>query len=341
MIFPKFLQPGDGIGVAAPSRGINDETDILRFRRGAKTLGSMGYPVTFTDHVFTDENGRSADGPVRGREMSGLFANPQIHAVISAAGGDFLVEMLPWCDFDAIQKNPKWVQGYSDNTSLLYYITTKLDIATVYGCHFGDFGMEPWQKSVHDALSVLTGRGRAFSGYEFYQDGFSARTDSAAGYRRDRRVKWVNGRDEDAVTVQGRLIGGCLDVLGFLCGTPYDGTLDFTEKYREDGILWYLESFSTNPEELQMKLWQFKQLGWFEQASGFLFGRPCMYNTEYSDVPYRDAVMSMLEEYRVPVIFDMDIGHKGPQFSMINGALARVESKNGTGSLTYLPEKDV
>lgn len=336
MIFPEFLKPGDGIGVAAPSHGIAEEAEILRFWRGAKTLGDMGYPVTFTGHVFTDENGRSADGRTRGLEMSELFEDPQIHAVISAAGGDFLVEMLPWCDFDAIRQNPKWVQGYSDNTSLLYYITTKLDIATIYGCHFGDFGMEPWQESVDNALAVLTGGKKTFANYEFYQDGFSSRTDSTAGYRRDGRVRWVNGRDEDALTVQGRLIGGCLDVLGFLCGTPYDGTMDFTEKYRDDGILWYLESFSTTPEELQMKLWQFKQLGWFEHASGFLFGRPMMYNTDYSDVPYRDAVMSMLEEYHVPVIFDMDIGHKGPQFSMVNGALARVESNNGGGKLTYL-----
>ena len=37
----------------------------------------------------------------------------------------------------------------------------------------------------------------------------------------------------------------------------------------------------------------------------------------------------------VPVIFDADIGHKGPQFSMINGAIAKVSSANGKGVIQY------
>jgi len=47
-------------------------------------------------------------------------------------------------------------------------------------------------------------------------------------------------------------------------------------------------------------------------------------------------VMSILGDLNVPVIFDMDIGHKGPQFSMINGAKAEVVSENGKGSLKYI-----
>ena len=35
------------------------------------------------------------------------------------------------------------------------------------------------------------------------------------------------------------------------------------------------------------------------------------------------------------IIFDADIGHKGPQFSMINGAIAKVSSANGKGVIQY------
>ena len=51
--------------------------------------------------------------------------------------------------------------------------------------------------------------------------------------------------------------------------------------------------------------------------------------------PYKDAVMSVLGDLNVPIIFDSDIGHKGPQFSVIMGAKAKVTSKNGKGVLEY------
>ena len=41
-----------------------------------------------------------------------------------------------------------------------------------------------------------------------------------------------------------------------------------------------------------------------------------MYNT-WIEQPYKDAVMSVLGDLNVPIIFDSDIGHKGPQFSVI------------------------
>ena len=53
--------------------------------------------------------------------------------ILCAKGGDLLFEILDKVDYQALKANPKWVQGYSDPTSLLYAITTKYDIATIYG----------------------------------------------------------------------------------------------------------------------------------------------------------------------------------------------------------------
>ena len=81
-------------------------------------------------------------------------------------------------------------------------------------------------------------------------------------------------------------------------------------------------------------LWQMKEKGYFKNTTGFVFGRPLMYNT-WIEQPYKDAVMSVLGDLNVPIIFDSDIGHKGPQFSVIMGAKAKVTSKNGKGVLEY------
>ena len=109
----------------------------------------------------------------------------------------------------------------------------------------------------------------------------------------------------------------------FWIGTKYDGTEEFIHKdNKDDGIIWFLESFDFSDTTLITHLWQMKQMGYFKHVNGFVFGRPLMYNT-WIEQPYNEAVMSILGDLDVPIIFDADIGHKGPQFSMINGAIAK------------------
>ena len=50
-----------------------------------------------------------------------------------------------------------------------------------------------------------------------------------------------------------------------------------------------------------------KQMGYFKHVNGFVFGRPLMYNT-WIEQPYNEAVMSILGDLDVPIIFDADIG---------------------------------
>ena len=43
----------------------------------------------------------------------------------------------------------------------------------------------------------------------------------------------------------------------------------------------------------------------------------------------------LMGELDVPVIFDADVGHKGPQFPMVMGAKATITSKDGKGAVKY------
>ena len=52
-----------------------------------------------------------------------------------------------------------------------------------------------------------------------------------------------------------------MDVLLNLVGTRFDKTKEFVQKYKEDGILWYLESFSLDSDSLTRGLWQLKEAG--------------------------------------------------------------------------------
>lgn len=335
MIFPDYIKPGQTIGVSALSDGVSKELDQIRFYHGKKQLEEQGYQVKFTDNVFTaDDKGRSSEGVVRARQFQELIKDEDVSYIVSAKGGNFLVEMLEHVDFECIKKNPKWIQGYSDNTGILFPITTKLDIATAYGCNFGDFGMETWEEPVVRNLSILEGKEKVQKSFEYYEDGFFDRITGLEGYRGTEKVLWRNLRNEESIEMEGRLLGGCVDVLLNIIGTKYDGTLEFIERYKNDKIIWYLESFDLNAEELMMGLWHMKEMGWFTHTAGIIFGRPLMFSS-FTDTSYEEAVQTMLGSLNVPIILDADIGHKGPQFVMINGARAKISSSKGRGEVRY------
>lgn len=333
MIYPKYLSGNNKIGVTAPSAGVTKEADHYRFKNACTNLNNRGYSVTFTDNVFTsDEFGRSSDKVIRGQEFMSLINDPSIDYIVSAKGGDYLAEMLPYIDYEAVKNNPKWIQGYSDNTSILFSITTLCDIATVYGYHFGNFGMNTWHKSIADNIDILEGKLKVQESFNMYQNDFS---DNTNGFVLTEKVLVKNGRDNEAECFQGRLIGGCLDVLFDIAGTKYEDAAGFANRYADDGIIWYLESFDAIGERMVIMLWKLKELGWFEHTKGFIFGRPCFYRS-FAELSYMDAVMTTLGELNVPVLFDADIGHKEPQWTMINGAMAKVQYADGKASLTYI-----
>lgn len=334
MRFPEWLKDNDVIGVTAVSDGVSDELDKKRFENGARKLEEIGHKVIFTENVFTaDAKGRSSSGKERAKQFHKLLDNENIKCIIAAKGGNYLNEMLEYIDYERFCSSPVWFQGYSDNTGLIHTLTTKHDIATIYGNNFGDFGMDVWHPGVEDNISILRNMKDSYSSYDMFQDGFADRVTGLEGYIKEKRVKWKTHNNED-VTFSGRLVGGCLDVLLFLQGTKYDGTLDFIEKYKEDGIIWYLESFSTDSENLMLFLWKLKTIGWFDYCKGIILGRPLFYNT-FSDTSYEEAVLYALDDLGIPIIFDCDLGHKPPRIPIINGAVATIERKDNKGKILY------
>lgn len=339
MLYPKSLEKGYKIGVTATSAGFESEIDFVRLQSGIKHFGEIGYPVIVTDNVRKNSKGRSSDGPTRAKELMQLFTDPEIGAVIAASGGDYLIEMLPHIDFELIKSNPKWMQGYSDNTGIVFTMTTNLDIATLYTNNFGSFGMEHWHSSLQDNLKILEGDDFLQESYDKYQDGYREKITGYEGFVPEKDVQWINlypaGWDKGKeLIIHGRALGGCLDVILNLIGTRYDKTRDFINRYQQDKILWFLESFDLGSEALIRGLWQLKEAGWFEHAAGFIFGRPAMYHSD-SDTTYEEAVISILGELNLPIILEADIGHKPPQFTMMNGAITTIRSFGGKGNIIF------
>lgn len=333
MIYPKFLNKNSIIGVTAPSGGNSSTNDVIRTDNAIKKLQDKGYKVMETSNVRTSFKGRSSDAESRAKELEDLLENDQVDWIISLNGGDFLVEMLSHFDLNQFKIHPTWFQGFSDNTGISFTVTTNCDVATLYGTNFRDFGMEPWHKALTDNLELMKGNMIKQSSFDLYEDEYTESVTGLEGYSLRKAVNWKNITD-DRISMTGRLIGGCMDVILNLFGTRFDKTNDFIEKYKDDGFIWYLESFMLNSDALTRELWQMKEAGWFKYVKGFIFGRPAYFEKTY-DISYEEAVLSVLGEYHVPIILDADIGHRPPQLTLINGAIASIHSEGGKGSVIF------
>lgn len=332
MIYPKFLDSGSTIGIMAPSDGIKKEIDYIRLDNGIEQFKKRGYKIIESSRVRQSNQGRSGSVAQRIQDLEGLYQKGEVDLIIAAKGGNFLMELLPEIDFDMIKNNPKWFQGFSDNTNLNFTITTNLNMATVYGCNFKDFGMEKWHEALVNNIDILSGKEIIQTSFSYYEDKYYDYITGLDGYVEGKPVHWRNITEKLGDTITGRMLGGCLDVLISLAGTKYDKTVEFVSRYEKEGILWYLESYGLNSADLSIGLWQLKEAGWFKHVKGFVFGRPAFFEEEMG-ITYDEAVLSVLGELQVPIFMDGDIGHKAPQFTVINGSLGTVTCKEGRGSL--------
>lgn len=325
MIYPHFLTKNSTIGITAVSCGFAGEK-LKQLELSEKQLANEGYRIKETSNV---RNGGvvSSDGRVRARELKQLFSDNSVDMVLCAAGGDFLIDMLEFVDYDAVSASPKWIQGFSDPTSLLYSVTTKLDIATIYGFNGGGYGMRTLHESHRTSLDILKGTintQTSFPKHVGNEDG------GLEGYILSEPTEWKLPCGNE-VRASGRLLGGCMECLADIIGTPYDGTQQFLEKYKADGILWYFDIFALRAEQVYNTLWHMKQAGWFKYARGFMFGR-VRFPGSFLDMSYEEAILRALPGEQI--ILEMDIGHVAPRMTVINGAIGEVFSRDGKGSLT-------
>ena len=334
MIYPKFLKNGDTIGVPAPSDGAYDELHINKQKNAKLKMEQMGYKIVQSKNIYNSTKGRSANAKQRAEELNSMFEDNNINFIICAAGGEFLVECLPYVDFNKITQNPKFIQGFSDPTGILFQLTTKYDIATIYSMNFGDFGTEKYSRDITDNLEIISGNLIKQESYEMFENERAEKITGLEGYNYTDKVEWKTLDNKD-ITIKGRIIGGCLDLIAELSGTKYDGVKDFLEKYKQDGIIWFFDNCELSKEELIRVLWKFNELGYFKYTKGIVFGR-CGNDNSYLDYTMEQALQdSVVSNLNIPIIYDADISHKGPSMTIINGAIATICSRNGKGSIEF------
>lgn len=333
MKYPKNIAKGDTIHVTAPSSGIGD--DVKERSLSLSAFKNAGFNIIETDDVMATD-GEPAVASVRAMELMEALSSKESSMVLSASGGDFMDEILDLIDFDELKDLDKWFQGYSDNTNLTFTLTTLNDIATIYGTNFKGFAMKTLHKSLEDSIKILLGEDIVQESFDRHQRGFLT-TDEGYDLNTESKLSVINAPTGDGnLRFKGRMIGGCLDVLRNLVGTPYGDICGFLEKYENDGFIWYFDIFALTSEDTYHSLLQMKRAGWFKNVKAVIVGRVCFEKTMV-DMTYEEALMRLFGE-DVPMLFGADVGHVSPSFTIINGAIADIEVKDLKINLKFIRE---
>ena len=336
MKYPEFLKKNDTIGLVAPSFGVSGFPYEDKYLSARGKFEDSGFSFVEARHLRGIRHARSASARIRARELMEMYLREDVDFVESVAGGELMLEIMPYLNIEKLRKaKPKWFMGISDNTVFTYALTVLCDIASIYGPCLGSFGMRKWDKSIKEAYEIINGqrlKQKSYAKYELPENSKSS-DDPLSGYYKTEPVVY-HSLDGNDVTMKGRLVGGCLDILLNICGTRFDRVREFGEKYRDDGIIFYLEACDLNILDIYRGVWQLKNAGWFDNCTGIIMGRP-QNGGEMFDVDIKEVLKNNLKDLNIPVVYGADFGHVPPSWTIINGSIGTVRYKNGKCSIEY------
>ena len=133
------------------------------------------------------------------------------------------------------------------------------------------------------------------------------------------------GEFEGSLSFSGRLIGGCMDCIEVLLGTPFEDISGFLEKYASDGIIWCLEACDLGVFSIRRAMWHFEQAGWFKKGiiRGFIIVRS-RNGQQMFNLDNINAFLPYIEKLGVPAVLDADLGHVSPAMPIVFGSIGHV-----------------
>lgn len=320
--YPAPLMPGDRIGVTSPSSGVAPR-HRPRLDFCLDFLRQKDYEVIIGDCM---DGSRYVSAPAveRASELTAMLIDPTIRVVIPPWGGELAIDLLPHLDWSRIAAaEPTWLVGFSDISTLITPLTLRTGIATLHGNNLMDtpYAVPAPLLSWLD-IAVCTpgtsfeqgpaGRYRA-SGFDDWEQ-----NPTITKYNLDTPGVWTRLDGSGDVVVSGRLIGGCIETLSNLSGTPYANVASFAADHAPEGLLVYVEAAEESSYDIGRRLHGMKLAGWFNTANAVLVGRTVA--PGHPDLSQHDAVLNALGDLGIPIIADVECGHVAPYLPIVNGA---------------------
>ena len=317
--------------MTAPSSGVEGAA-VDRLHFCVDWLRDAGYEVVVGECM--DGRGiTSATAEQRAGELTRMLRDPAIRCVLPPWGGETAIDVVDLLDWDALAAaEPTWLVGFSDISTLLLPVTLRLGWATVHGDNLLDTPYTPpdgllrWLALVSDPGPHRQRDSRLVGDFWPFEEDPRATTWKTAG-----SGAWtLHGADRLEVT--GRLVGGCIETVCNLAGSPFGDVPAFGRNHAEDGVIVYLEAAGDEAATICRTLHGLRLAGWFDDATAVLIGRTAA--PDHPRLTQREAVLDALAPLDLPIVFDLEIGHVPPHLPLVNGALSTVTVDGDRHELT-------
>jgi len=333
LIKPQKIHKGDTVATVSLSwGGAGDEHLLWRYNLGKERLQKQfGLKVVEMPNTLKGSNYLYNHPEKRAEDLMDAFSDPSIKAIFSCIGGNESIRMLPYINYDIIRNNPKIFIGYSDTTTT-HLMCYKAGLSRFYGVSVLAELAENnqiYDYTAHWLKTVLFSE-RPIGNIPACEQWTGERVEwnienaqVSKHLQRNQGYEFLQGNS----IVRGHLFGGCIEVLEMAKGTelwPNSETL-------KDSILFF-ETSEDMPQPTYIECWlrNYGSQGILQNAKAIIFGKP--YQEKFYD-EYKASIKKVITElnlYDLPIVYNMTFGHNEPMCVLPYGAIAEVDCFNKT-----------
>lgn len=312
LITPRYLQPGDIIGITSPAGYITlqDVQPAMQQMQGWGLQVKLGSSIGKRDFTFggTDEE-RAAD-------FQQMLDDPSIRAIMCARGGYGAVRIIDKLNFNTLLQHPKWIIGFSDITVIHSHLNHNYGIASIHSKMCNSFP-DDWSKAEPVQVDSILSIKQALLG---------------------EKMKYTTVPNEKNRTgvAEGVLVGGNLKTLESLAGSKSD--------IKTAGKILFVEDTGEYLYSIDRMFWGLKRTGKLAHLSGLIIGGFKIKPDDSPDDAFgktiQDIVLEKLKGYDYPVCFDFPVGHQKNNYALKCGVHHRLEVKTDAVSLKEISRQD-
>ena len=292
MIIPKRINIGDKIGIISTARKIS----LKELNPAIEIFESWGLEVILGKFLFEENNQFSGTIEQRAADLQRMINDEAIKAIFCARGGYGTVQIIDAINFFSLNKNPKWIIGYSDITVLHSHLN-KLGVATLHATMPINF-LNNTTKSLESLHKVLFGIKNIIE---------------SPTHKFNRLGK-----------VKGEIVGGNLSILYSLLGSKSD--------VNTDGKILFIEDLDEYLYHIDRMMINMKRNDKFKNLKGMIIGG--MSDMNDNDIPFgktaEEIILDHVKEYNFPICFGFPSGHLDDNRSVRLGVISVLDiNENG------------
>ena len=321
LIKPERLRPGDTVATISISGGRAGDADMLwRYELGKKRLEDIfGLRVVETPHGLRGSRYLYENPQARAEDLHWALENPAVKGIVANMGGDDSYRLLPYLDYELIRSHPKIYMGFSDITTTCCCFA-RAGVMSYYGPSLLTPIAQPGRLDEYTENAI---RRTLFSGETVGPvEPCKRHTPIEWQDKAEREIVWQENQGYQLIQghgkVRGRLIGGCLGPLQQIMGTEA-----FPSRESWEGSLLFIENFAPYGSRLaELHGWRaLAACGALEKCSGLI--TPAM-SQEGMEILRRVLKYEVGRE-DLPVLANVDFGHRTPMTVLPVGALAEID----------------